>query len=235
MWTMSGPILAQSWLDNKAVYFLSTIHKPEHPADTPQGRRTVKRRGGQGNRGVDVPCPPLLHDYNIGMGGVDFNDRQRKYYNMGRRSCRWYRRIFFYLLEVVLHNTSVVMWEALPNDRGRKGDPLDFRVNLVSQLVGGTRAPYNVGRPRSVDIPRLSNVGIHLPMVLEKVLVCKVCSKKLSDAYSQRNADVPKEERPKKPYVPRTRFSCQECKVPLCISEDKNCFKDWHTKAEYWR
>ena len=108
-WSMCSPILAQFWLDSKAAYFLSTIHKPEYDPDVPQTNQVVKRRGAARTRdGIEVSCPPLLHDYNIGMGGVDFNDHQQKFYNLGRRSTRWYRRVFFYLLEIALHNSFVV-------------------------------------------------------------------------------------------------------------------------------
>ena len=33
---MSGPILAQSWLDTKPVHFLPAIHKPHYPTGTPE-------------------------------------------------------------------------------------------------------------------------------------------------------------------------------------------------------
>ena len=76
-WLMSGPIFAQSWLDTKPVYFLSTIHKPYYAPGTPEKNTVVKRRSGA--RGMDVSCPPLLHDYYTGMGGVDLKDQQRKF------------------------------------------------------------------------------------------------------------------------------------------------------------
>ena len=227
-WTMCGPILAQVWVDNKPVYFLSTIHRPEHDPDTKEDCKSVKRRGGNG--GVDVPCPPLLHQYNTGMGGVDFNDRQRKYYNLGRRSYRWYRRIFFYLLEVTIHNSYI-----LSKKVNKKCEPLDFRLNLVTQLIGDTRADRNVGRPRSIDVPRLDKVGIHLPMILESSLVCKVCSRVSSENYKKKYKDVPKNIRPKMPYISRSQIVCEECQVALCLSQNRNCFKVWHSKVEYWR
>lgn len=233
-WAMSGPILGQSWLDTKPVYFLSTIHQPEHNPDTPAEERVVKRRGGQ--RGIDVPCPPLLRDYNIGMGGVDFNDRQRKFYNLGRRSYRWYRRIFFYLLEVAAHNTYVLRRKAVPKKHTDEDNgPLAFRMDLVTQLIGEARAEKNVGRPRMTDAPRLSNVGMHTPIILEKSLVCKVCSKVVSENYRRQYQDTPKDRRPRVPYVSRSQIGCEECDVPLCLTKDRNCFKDWHSKVEYWR
>lgn len=232
-WTMAGPVLAQSWLDSKPVYFLSTIHESQHAPDAPRSDMFVKRRG----QGVEVPCPPLLHQYNIGMGGVDFNDHQRKYYNLGRRSSRWYRRVFFYLLEVTLHNTQVLHAKLVPRRMScRKDSPLEIRMELVDQLVAGKRADRNVGRPRSEnDATRLQNVGGHMPIQLDKALVCKVCSKRISEKHRRENIGIPKDRQPKVPYVPRTHMSCEECQVPLCISKDKNCFRDWHMKVEYWR
>ena len=103
---MSDPILAQSWLVTKPVYFLPTKHKLHYPTGTSEKNTVVKRRVDA--RGVDVSCPPLLHDYNSGMGGVNFNDRQRKFYSLGRRSYTWYRRVFFHMLEVTLHNYYTV-------------------------------------------------------------------------------------------------------------------------------
>jgi len=34
--------------------------------------------------GIEVPCPPLLHDYNVGVVGVDFNDRQKSFITLRR-------------------------------------------------------------------------------------------------------------------------------------------------------
>ncbi len=54
---MNGDILAVSWLDNKGVHFLSTIHDAEHTQDTPEEEKVVKRKGKIGAPGpVDVPC-----------------------------------------------------------------------------------------------------------------------------------------------------------------------------------
>ena len=75
-WRMSGPLLAVAWLDNKAVYFLSTIHPPEFPLRANAEARVVRCRGaGEGRKSGDVPCPPLLKDYNSYMGRVDQADQ----------------------------------------------------------------------------------------------------------------------------------------------------------------
>nr|XP_039248883.1 piggyBac transposable element-derived protein 4-like [Styela clava] len=163
-WTMAHELLCQSWLDNRPVYFLSTIHKPDYEPDVPMELRTVKRRGGRGMPSQDMPCPPLLHDYNNYMGGVDFNDAMRKYYNIGRRSKTWYRRIFFYLIEVALHNSIVVAKAILPENERKKFVPLEWRKDLVTKLLGDFRTVRVPPRRSSEQLElRLQNVGLHLP------------------------------------------------------------------------
>ena len=71
-WRMCGPLLAVAWVDNKAVYFLSTIHPPEFPRRASAKAQVVRHRGaGEGGESGAVPCPPLLKDYNSYMDGVD--------------------------------------------------------------------------------------------------------------------------------------------------------------------
>ena len=68
-WQMCGPLLAVAWIDNKPVYFLSTINPPEFSQRAKKEKRVVRRRGaGEGGATGDVACPPLLGDYNKYMG-----------------------------------------------------------------------------------------------------------------------------------------------------------------------
>ena len=45
--------------------------------------------------------------------------------------------------------------------------------------------------------------------------------------------DTPKNQVPCK--MTKTTFKCDHCEVYLCINTEKNCFKAWHTQAEYWK
>ena len=40
----NGELFAQSWIDSKEVYFLSTIDRAQHPVDIPEANRSVRRR-----------------------------------------------------------------------------------------------------------------------------------------------------------------------------------------------
>ena len=127
---MSGPILALSWLDNKPVYVQSTTRKPHYSLGISEENAVVKQRGGA--RGVDVACPPLLHDYDIRMSEIDFNDQPRKFYSLGKRSYRWYSCAFLYMLKVALYNSHILVIRVLSSNSG----PLQMRY--VCDSVDGS-------------------------------------------------------------------------------------------------
>ena len=74
-----GPLLAAVWFDRRFVYFLSTMHVGESRGDT------VKWKNPDGTT-TNVPCPPLLPDYQQHMRGVDRGDQLIGCCNLGRRS-----------------------------------------------------------------------------------------------------------------------------------------------------
>ena len=89
----NGPVLASIWVDKMSLYMLSTIYVAELSSPC-----TLKRRIATGAQ-EDKPCPPCLPDYQQYMRGVDRNDQMEQYYNIGRHSTKWWKRIFYYLVE----------------------------------------------------------------------------------------------------------------------------------------
>ncbi len=83
-------LTAMVWFDKRPLYMLSTIHKPTSSLPT-----TVLRTQGTGSR-IAVDCPPCLPDYQKYMHGVFRGDQMIGYYNIGRRSKRWWKRVFTY-------------------------------------------------------------------------------------------------------------------------------------------
>ena len=63
------------------------------------------------------------------------------YYNIGRRSRKWWKRCFAYLVECALLNAFIlnnITFPSLYNRRGRsKRDFLAFRLDVAKQLIGG--------------------------------------------------------------------------------------------------
>ena len=115
----NGPLLAVLWRDNRYIYFVSTLHRAEGTGEEPV---TVKRRQANGSR-IDIPCPPLLPDYQAFMRGVDRSDQMIGFYNIGRRSKKWWKRAFSHIIECAILNAYVLDSHVHPLEhalRGRK-------------------------------------------------------------------------------------------------------------------
>lgn len=190
-------------MDNKPVTFLSTLHNPNVIT-------SVKRKNKDGTSS-DVTCPEVVKVYNNIMGGVDRFDQFRERYAIGRRSVKWWHRIFYFLIDLAIVNCFII-WNVVKEE---KTDQLSFRLRLAKQLIGN----FSFRKRRSRKLPvvylskkgkvpddvRLISVGEHIPKD-SSWRRCRLCS----TAASQK----------------RTRFECSKCKVPLCTG----CFEKFHTK-----
>lgn len=158
----------------------------------------------------------MVKDYNKNMGYVDYADMIKSYYEIDRKSHKWWHRIFFHFLDVAVTNSYILFKLKC---QGRKIPLKDFRLAVVANLVGNpTTSPR--GKQKSfknktnnfkVRIPlemRFSNVA-HIPKSCT-IRRCHNCSTK---------------ENPK-----RSRWECYTCNVALCLTSEKNCFEKFHQK-----
>ncbi len=68
---------------------------------------SITRRSIQGgNETIDKP--KIICDYNTNMSGVDIADQLMVYYACGRRTLKWYKRVFWQLLEHILVNAFII-------------------------------------------------------------------------------------------------------------------------------
>jgi hypothetical protein len=95
-----GKVTASSWLDNKVVTVMSTTSQPSATG-------TVLRRQKDGTHAT-VPCPEAIITYNQSMGGVDRGDQLRGYYNCKVKSRKFYKYIFYFLLDVSITNAFIL-------------------------------------------------------------------------------------------------------------------------------
>lgn len=227
-WRNCGNLLAVSWFDNKAVYFLSTVHKPNYTRNVQEEDQVVRRRSKQGV--VNIPSPPLLKDYNKYMCGIDRADQNNRYYSVGRQCKRWPPRVVFHQLETSINNAFQIYKAAVPGHKSAR----EFRMHLATELVRGYSASQHhpVGRKRAnPDIePRLQNVGVHLPLVGAN-LVCCLCSQVASVQHKRQCRNVPVEEQPTRKRPSRSNVYCSICEVHLCLNSTRNCWVEWHSKS----
>lgn len=213
----NGPLLAAVWVDKRAIYFVSTFHPAESPAGMPPS--IVKRRTLDGTQ-KDIPCPPILPDYQSFMRGVDRGDQLQTYYSIGRRSRKWWRRVFFYIVEVAILNAYILDGHVRPATHAyvgrRKRDMLEFRLDLVDELIDGFCSRKRLGRPRGwaqAQRDRLNATIEHYPDVVDLRARCVVCMAK-----GQRHESV---------------VQCSHCEVSLCVARSRPCFRKFHTLSDY--
>ena len=223
----NGPLLAAFWVDRRFIYFISTLHSalPSSGAVT-----TIMRREGDGTQ-IAVQCPPLLPDYQAFMRGVDRGDQMIGFYNVGRRSKKWWKRVFSHILECCILNAYILDSHVRPLEhalRGRrKRDYLSFRIELAEQLIGTFRSRQRSGRRSSgehAQAERLNPVLGHWPISTTNKLDCTVCTKRRHKLGLARAGNRHE-----------SRIKCSHCNVHLCVDQERDCFHKYHSLVEYWR
>ena len=200
---------------------------------------------------MEINCPLLVNDYNKFMGGVDKND-QLAIVRKEMKQLVWYNRVFLKLLMMTVYNCYVIEETVKPH-RNQAGhvthSVLHFKDELFSQLIGEVRGPRrSAGRKRTreersndkFDPNRLVNVGEHFPEKGEgKDHHCVVCGEKRK-CWLDANPNEDPKNCPMKDST--TTFCCTRCtnlpqrgKSYLCITRERNCFQDYHTKVEFWK
>ena len=137
------PDIAMSlcWKDKRPIYTLSTWHNSESETTT----RIVKRE-----RREEIEKPLVISDYTENMGVVDKADHYCASYSFSRKTLRWWRKLFFWMLEMSLV-ISFILYKLETHQPNLT--QLQYRKKTILQLVGNAR---NVnaerrGRPSSAD------------------------------------------------------------------------------------
>ena len=64
---------------------------------------------------IDVQCPEAVTQYNKYMGGVDISDQIRGYYNIHIKSRKFYKYFFWFVFDVAVMNSFILMSNYTPN------------------------------------------------------------------------------------------------------------------------
>ena len=119
-------VLCLKWMDKRAVTLLSTLHD-DRMAD-------VQRpyRGARG--GVEfVLKPQMIDEYNKHMGGVDLSDQLVLYYGYSHRQIKWWKRVFFHLIDLALVNSNI-MYNSVNKQQLTQ---MEFRIAVAKGLLEG--------------------------------------------------------------------------------------------------
>ena len=194
-----GNLVASGWMDNKAVFLLSTNADPTVDA-------AVSRKQKDGTI-VEIQCPSALPQYNLYMNGVDMADQNRTQYSSCRKSIKWWKYLFWFVFDTCVAN-SLILLNSSPNHqmqtssgKEKKHINLEFRKALAKQMIGSFQSKRKRKAQQELAV---ADDADHWPEK-RKAGRCRECSKK------------------GKRSEPRT--GCSVCDVNLCIGD---CYKDYH-------
>ena len=194
------------FVDKRDVYMISTI----------QGAETViaERKQKDGLK-IGIECPTIAINYNKFMGGVDVADQLFVYYSIGRRGLKWWKKVFYCLLEMSVVNAYLLFKENVPETNITH---VAFRTQLAQSLadsfiqISSDNPSISRGRPPIRSLTCLQ--GKHFPYMQPRRGRCKVCG-------SSKNTNGKIKDT-------KVRSYCPKCNVSLCIG---NCFELYHTKT----
>ena len=211
-----GNLLVTVWHDKRQVAVLSTNCQPN---ETVVVQRRVKQPPYV--KAVSIPAP--VRQYNTFMGGVDLSDQFRSYYPSGRTGMKWWRYIFWFLLDVSICNAMIIEKLSPHAQTSRKRRALlQFKLQLAKELIGGFsgRKRYPGQKRKSSSTNNaigLSNLPGHVEVKFSgRKRVCMQCAKSGHKTPSGR--------------TPETTFGCGRCGVNLCRN---SCFLQYHTENSY--
>ena len=163
-------VMSLCWKDKCPIYMLSTWHNDESKTTT----RIVR-----GGRREEIEKPLVISDYTENMGAVDKADHYCVSYSFLRKTLRWWRKLFFWMLEVSLIN-SFILYRLETHQPNLTR--LQYRKKIILQLVRNTR---NVNaerrrRPSSADDhERLQKIPHFIAKAASgHTKACMVCSTK---------------------------------------------------------
>jgi hypothetical protein len=222
-WRIRDSLLAINFMDKKSVSFLTTAHAP-----------VLEMLGKVNRNGEPIVKPQCVVDYNKSMGGVDKNDQMSKYYTVTRKCSKWWRKVYFHMLNLSITNSYLLhrKYSAV------KLSHHDFRKSLALSLVtrGKTeKAVFDQAPANGEAVPQPGPGGDHAAPVIGVASThdrltgrhfpellplnergdhrlrrrCKVCY------FNGKRTD--------------TNLYCPDCDVPLCAAP---CFRTYHTSAE---
>ena len=166
---ISGRDTRLKWHDKRDVTMLSTYHDDRMVT---KSRRSRAAEGGV----EDIENPQVVEDYNQHMGGVDQSEKNMfsfvkpmhlhnylpagdqllMYYGFPHRSVKWWKRVFFHLLDHSIVNSHILFKTAT----GSKMTLLEFRSSVATSLIDVWSVHVNTMWPVPPNSPYASLNGL---------------------------------------------------------------------------
>jgi hypothetical protein len=206
-----------SWFDNRVVNFLSNFTGSQPLGEV---RRWNKKDGCY----VQVPCPAIVQKYNKHMGGVDLLDSLIGLYRTKIKSKKWYLRVFFHLLDMMIVNAWLLYRKFCAGSSTRKSMRLyEFKASVAGALCAASvdeNMPRKRGRP-SDDAEK---------SVTKRRRTCSIPDDtQRTDGKNHWPKWCVQRGRCRRSGCTGTsRVTCSKCGVHLCLTPKQNCFQSFH-------
>ena len=160
--------------------------------------------------------PEVIHEYNKSINGCDHLDQTISYYNnFDRKTHKWWKRIFMWILEATQINAFILY--TIIRERNTKPKILKTFKELIEQLLDQVSLLYTPGDIALKSFGRPSNVPVVKRVINKKYLIvydkddrnCAICS-------------GPGNQK-------QTNYRCSGCESKPYL-HPKNCFLQYHSK-----
>ena len=150
-------------------------------------------------------CFPPIHIYSC---TILTGDQMVLYYGFSHKSIKWWKRVFFHMLDLSLVNAHLLYLAS-----GNKLTQLEFRQSIAKSLLVDFERQRGHRTPRAPDTPlRLTEARPFLEPTPQGTRPdCRVCSNRGAGERHQ------------------TGYRCKGCKTPLCPYP---CMERYHTLKE---
>ena len=217
-WGRDPPCLALQWLDNKVVSMLTTIDNANVKS---QANRKLKSDRGEYSS-IAVPQPGVISNYNKFMNAVDRSDQILGTNSVHRKCVRWWKTLFFHLIDIALVNSYILFQEHRANSpdepalqRPATYSLVNYREEVVRGLCGFAEYAALEAQPApKLPTPEDAFLTEHIPDSGKDRRNCVVCWQK-----------------EKKEYKVKTFCKAPQCNRFLHIGGDRKCFEVYHSKG----
>ena len=129
----------------------------------PQSVTSILRQQSDGSK-EEVECPLALKSYNKYMGGVDRGDQLRGYYRCKVKSRKFYKYIFYFLIDVAITNAFILHqgWSGSSNKTPSRSSGSSWPKKLLEGTVVDVEVDVMVPHQTSSCIPLSSKETINI-------------------------------------------------------------------------
>ena len=147
-----GNLLALKYHDKRDIHFLTTAHQAKMVVTDKTNRVTGER----------ILKPKPIVEYIKKMGGVDLSDQITQYYEVLRKTVKWWKKLFFHLFNLAIVN-SFILYRKYGADVTKQLH-VKFRTSIVNALVAeapDAPKPKRKGRQPAALVDEERLIGRH--------------------------------------------------------------------------